>query len=353
MIMSNQKQYEFYEGDNFLSQLQTTDSQLYNYTIELCHKLDMKALKIVYTGTPDYGNYFKFRNEQQKKDKESSSSTIKQTTKGVVLTFNGFINVIIFYYDKSYYYWTGRSILSRGNHHLMTSNKLGVLVRKILNDKHPITDSSIINGSDYRNTNIHEEIIEICSKKGNIISEYNRLDLSGKELHIALELALNKDRITTYDYDSDTASKLKKKLKQFNIVVDKRNSADNIINDTLTKPFHIICCSKLHDVNECVVVKCQKNNNENTKDKFSILDMQACKNLEDYKNYESISGLLTVYKVSLDNKEDTEKQLRLNGVLHWDTYSDTYNGDSQIGHIVGHYYRDNYSTAQKLFILNT
>ena len=344
MIMSNKKQYEFYEGDNFLDQLQTTDSKLYNYTIELCHKLDMKVLKIIGIGEPDYTNYFKFYTEKRGEEKGYK-------TKGVVLTFGGFINAVIFYHGERYYYWTGRHIVERGNYYQMSSNKLSVLVRKILKGKEPIKDLTLINkgyGSD-----MYDSIIEMCSKKGKIESEYNIIDLSGRELHIALELALNKDNITTYDYDTDTSAKLKNRLVEFNEHVDRLNNADNIINDVLTKPFHIIFCSKLHDVNECVVLRCQINNNENTEDKFSILDMQACKNLEDYKNYELISGLLTIYKVSLDNKEDTTKQLRLNGVLNWDTYSDTYNEDSQIGHIESHYYRDNYSTAHKLFILNT
>ena len=360
--MSNKKQYEFYEGDNFLSQLQTTDSQLYNYTIELCHKLDMKALKLlnvteVYT---DSFSFYNLRDSRFKKKEKVAESGTFPTVKAVALTYKGFINAVIFCKTSNkhftYFYCTGKHILDKGDTHLMRSRHMNVLVRKILDGRKPITDTEIL---DLRG--MYKHMSDAVSNMHGLESDYRRIEICGKDLHTALELALAKDKGTTHKCDGYMEDKLHSKLKRLKEQWDKIVESDKILEDTMSKPFHLICHSMSHDETECIILKCAR---EKCSEKvinnsdwgIKVLDMEHCKDIKDYKDYESIVGLLTIYKVALEDSHNDNTQYRLDGLLKLQRYGISFNKDVQIGHITAG--TDNRSTrsiskTETLFILNT
>tara|TARA_R110002033_G_scaffold98642_1_gene146995 strand:- start:186 stop:779 length:594 start_codon:yes stop_codon:yes gene_type:complete len=183
-------------------------------------------------------------------------------------------------------------------------------------------------------------------------ADYNRVELKGKHLHTALELAIGKGNHTTHGCDAYIQNKLHDTLDKFKWRWDKIEDAKKKIQDDLSQPFYMICHGMLHEEKECIVLRCVKEQEIGKEDELKVLDIQYCKDIEDYKDYDSIKGLLTIFKVSDEDK--ARGRTRVDGFMNMERYTNYYNKDAKIGHI-----RDlpakedsHSSNVERLFILN-
>ena len=358
--MDNTK-YEFNNNGILTSPVQAKvrmGYDLYNYAIELCHKLDMKVFKELYVvETWSNCNEFFTKSEYHKL---ASPPDKGKYTKGLALTYNGFINAVIWVKDENpfptgiegkltYFYNAGNhKILEKGNRYVMKSVNLRPLIKKILDDRKPIEDERIIGLSNFTSNTMVDMVAGIESLQ----IDYNRVELKGKHLHTALELAIGKDNHTTHGCSADTQNKLHDTLDKFKRRWDKIEEAKKKIQDDLSQPFYMVCHGMLHEENECIVLRCIKEKEMGKEDELIVLDIQYCKDIEDYKDYDSIKGLLTIFKVSDEDK--ARGRTRVDGFMNMERYTNYYNKDAKIGHI-----RDlpakedsHSSNVERLFILN-
>ena len=359
-MMDNTK-YEFNNNGILTSSVRAKvrmGNELYNYAIELCNKLDMKVFKELYVvETWSNCNEFYTKSEYLKLSNPPDKG---KYIKGLALTYNGFINAVIWVKDihtvlspnqtkPTYFYNTGRPILDKGNRHVMKSVNLRQLIKKILDDREPIEDERIIGLSNFTSHTMVDMVAGIESLQ----ADYNRVELKGLPLHTVLELAINKDNHTTHKYDGNLENKLHDTLDKFKRIQNKIEDAKKKIQDDLSQPFYMICHGMLHEENECVVLKCVKEQEMGKEDELKVLDTQYCKDIEDYKDYDSIIGLLTVFKVSEEEKT-TESIRRVDGFMNMERYINYYNPDVKIGHIRNRSAKDDgdSSNVERLFILN-
>ena len=350
--MIDNTKYEFNNNGILTSPVQAKvrmGNELYNYAIELCHKLDMKVFKEIYVTEP-WSNCSAFYT----KSEYHKLSTESKYIQGLALTYNGFINAVIWVKDingkPTYFYNAGsNTLLEKGNRHVIRSVNLRQLIRKILDkgyDRKPIKDEEVIDSS-----HLIGYITKLITNMDTLKRDYEYIDLNGEHLHTALELAIGKDNRTTHGCSADTQNKLHDTLDKLKRRWDKIEEAKKKIQDNLSQPFYMICHGMLHEENECVVVKCVEDfkTHENS---AKVLDMQYCKDIEDYKDYDLIIGLLTVYKVS--EEEKARGRTRVDGFIDVERYNDYYNPDAKIGHLRKTTAKeDSYSSnVERLFILN-
>ena len=360
--MIDNTKYEFNNNGILTSPVQAKvrmGKELYNYAIELCHKLDMKVFKELYVvETWSNCNEFFTKSEYHKL---ASPPDKGKYTKGLALTYNGFINAVIWVKDipcshhlapnqtkPTYFYNTSRPILEKGNRHVMQSVNLRPLIKKILDNRKPIEDERIMGLSKFTSHTMVDMVAGIESLQ----ADYNRVELKGKHLHTALELAIGKGNHTTHGCDAYIQNKLHDTLDKFKWRWDKIEDAKKKIQDDLSQPFYMICHGMLHEEKECIVLRCVKEQEIGKEDELKVLDIQYCKDIEDYKDYDSIKGLLTIFKVSDEDK--ARGRTRVDGFMNMERYTNYYNKDAKIGHI-----RDlpakedsHSSNVERLFILN-
>lgn len=360
--MIDNTKYEFNNNGILTSPVQAKvrmGNDLYNYAIELCHKLDMKVFKELYVvETWSNCNEFFTKSEYHKL---ASPPDKGKYTKGLALTYNGFINAVIWVKDipcshhlapnqtkPTYFYNTSRPILEKGNRHVMQSVNLRPLIKKILDNRKPIEDERIMGLSKFTSHTMVDMVAGIESLQ----ADYNRVELKGKHLHTALELAIGKGNHTTHGCDAYIQNKLHDTLDKFKWRWDKIEDAKKKIQDDLSQPFYMICHGMLHEEKECIVLRCVKEQEIGKEDELKVLDIQYCKDIEDYKDYDSIKGLLTIFKVSDEDK--ARGRTRVDGFMNMERYTNYYNKDAKIGHI-----RDlpakedsHSSNVERLFILN-
>jgi len=360
--MIDNTKYEFNNNGILTSPIQAKvrmGNELYNYAIELCHKLDMKVFKELYVvETWSNCNEFFTKSEYHKL---ASPPDKGKYTKGLALTYNGFINAVIWVKDipcshhlapnqtkPTYFYNTSRPILEKGNRHVMQSVNLRPLIKKILDNRKPIEDERIMGLSKFTSHTMVDMVAGIESLQ----ADYNRVELKGKHLHTALELAIGKGNHTTHGCDAYIQNKLHDTLDKFKWRWDKIEDAKKKIQDDLSQPFYMICHGMLHEEKECIVLRCVKEQEIGKEDELKVLDIQYCKDIEDYKDYDSIKGLLTIFKVSDEDK--ARGRTRVDGFMNMERYTNYYNKDAKIGHI-----RDlpakedsHSSNVERLFILN-
>ena len=360
--MIDNTKYEFNNNGILTSPVQAKvrmGNDLYNYAIELCHKLDMKVFKELYVvETWSNCNEFFTKSEYHKL---ASPPDKGKYTKGLALTYNGFINAVIWVKDipcshhlapnqtkPTYFYNTSRPILEKGNRHVMQSVNLRPLIKKILDNRKPIEDERIMGLSKFTSHTMVDMVAGIESLQ----ADYNRVELKGKHLHTALELAIGKGNHTTHGCDAYIQNKLHDTLDKFKWRWDKIEDAKKKIQDDLSQPFYMICHGMLHEENECIVLRCVKEQEMGKEDELKVLDIQYCKDIEDYKDYDLITGLLTIFKVSEEDK--SRGRTRVDGFMDMERYTNYYNKDAKIGHI-----RDlpakedsHSSNVERLFILN-
>ena len=360
--MIDNTKYEFNNNGILTSPVQAKvrmGYDLYNYAIELCHKLDMKVFKeLSVVETWSNCNEFFTKSEYHKL---ASPPDKGKYTKGLALTYNGFINAVIWVKDipcshhlapnqtkPTYFYNTSRPILEKGNRHVMQSVNLRPLIKKILDNRKPIEDERIMGLSKFTSHTMVDMVAGIESLQ----ADYNRVELKGKHLHTALELAIGKGNHTTHGCDAYIQNKLHDTLDKFKWRWDKIEDAKKKIQDDLSQPFYMICHGMLHEENECIVLRCVKEQEIGKEDELKVLDIQYCKDIEDYKDYDSIKGLLTIFKVSDEDK--ARGRTRVDGFMNMERYTNYYNKDAKIGHI-----RDlpakedsHSSNVERLFILN-
>ena len=360
--MIDNTKYEFNNNGILTSPVQAKvrmGKELYNYAIELCHKLDMKVFKELYVvETWSNCNEFFTKSEYHKL---ASPPDKGRYTKGLALTYNGFINAVIWVKDipcshhlapnqtkPTYFYNTSRPILEKGNRHVMQSVNLRPLIKKILDNRKPIEDERIMGLSKFTSHTMVDMVAGIESLQ----ADYNRVELKGKHLHTALELAIGKGNHTTHGCDAYIQNKLHDTLDKFKWRWDKIEDAKKKIQDDLSQPFYMICHGMLHEEKECIVLRCVKEQEIGKEDELKVLDIQYCKDIEDYKDYDSIKGLLTIFKVSDEDK--ARGRTRVDGFMNMERYTNYYNKDAKIGHI-----RDlpakedsHSSNVERLFILN-
>ena len=352
--MIDNTKYEFNNNGILTSPVQAKvrmGNELYNYAIELCHKLDMKVFKELYVvETWSNCNEFFTKSEYHKL---ASPPDRGKYTKGLALTYNGFINAVIWVKDVegklTYFYNAGKhQILEKGNLHVMKSVNLRQLIKKILDDRKPIEDERIMGINKFTSHTMVDMVAGIESLQ----ADYNRVELKGKHLHTVLELAIGKGNHTTHGCSADTQNKLHDTLDKFKRRWDKIEHAKKKIQDDLSQPFYMICHGMLHEENECIVLRCVKEQEMGKEDELKVLDIQYCEDIEDYKDYDSIIGLLTVFKVSDEDK--ARGRTRVDGFMNMERYTNYYNKDAKIGHI-----RDlpakedsHSSNVERLFILN-
>ena len=358
--MDNTK-YEFNNNGILTSPVQAKvrmGNELYNYAIELCHKLDMKVFKELYVvETWSNCNEFYTKSEYLKLSNPPDKG---KYIKGLALTYNGFINAVIWVKDENpfptgiegkltYFYNAGNhKILEKGNRHVMKSVNLRPLIKKILDDRKPIEDERIIGLSNFTSNTMVDMVAGIESLQ----IEYDRIQLKGLPLHTILELAISKDNHTTHKYDSDLENKLHDTLDKFKRRWDKIEEAKKKIQDDLSQPFYMVCHGMLHEENECIVLRCIKEKEMGKEDELIVLDIQYCKDIEDYKDYDSIKGLLTIFKVSEEDK--ARGRTRVDGFMNMERYTNYYNKDAKIGHIRDAPAKEDShsSNVERLFILN-
>lgn len=352
--MIDNTKYEFNNNGILTSPVQAKvrmGNELYNYAIELCHKLDMKVFKELYVvETWSIYNEFFTKSEYHKL---ASPPDKGKYTKGLALTYNGFINAVIWVKDvggkPTYFYNAGKhKILEKGNRYVMKSVNLRPLIKKILDDRKPIEDERIMGLSKFTSHTMVDMVAGIESLQ----ADYNRVELKGKHLHTALELAIGKDNHTTHGCSADTQNKLHDTLDKFKRRWDKIEEAKKKIQDDLSQPFYMICHSMLHEENECIVLRCVKEQEMGKEDELKVLDIQYCEDIEDYKDYDSIIGLLTVFKVS--DEEKARGKTRVDGFMDMERYTNYYNKDAKIGHIQDIPAKEDShsSNVERLFILN-
>ena len=352
--MIDNTKYEFNNNGILTSPVQAKvrmGKELYNYAIELCHKLDMKVFKEIYVTEP-WSNC----NEFYTKSEYHKLSTKSKYIQGLALTYNGFINAVIWVKDvegkPTYFYNAGNNrILEKGNTHVMKSVNLRQLIKKILDieyDRKPIKDEEVIDTH-----HIVSRMTRMISNINSLESEYRRFELTGKNLHTALELAIGKDNRTTHGCSADTQNKLHDTLDKLKRAWGKIEEAKKKIQDNLSQPFYMICHGMLHEENECVVLKCVRQEEMGKENELKVLDMQYCKDIEDYKDYDLIIGLLTVYKVSEEEKA-SRGRTRVDGFMDMERYSDYYNPNAKIGHTRETPAKEDShsSNVERLFILN-
>ena len=348
MMIDNTK-YEFNNNGVLTPPIPTAvriGNELYSYAIELCHKLDMKVFKEIYVTEP-WSNC----NEFFTKSEYHKLSVKNKYIQGLALTYNGFINAVIWVKDVegklTYFYNAGsKPILEKGNRYVIRSVNLRQLIKKILDDRLPIEDERVVDSS-----HLMGDMTKLISNIKSLERAYEYIDLKGEHLHTALELAIGKDNRTTHGCSAYTQSKLHDTLDKFKQAWDKIEEAKKNIKDNLSQPFYMICHGMLHEENECVVVKCVEDY-ETHQNSVKVLDMQYCKDLEDYKDYDSIIGLLTVHKVS--EEEKARGRTRVDGFIDVERYDNYYNPDAKIGHLyLPKAKEDSYSSnVERLFILN-
>ena len=359
--MIDNTKYEFNNNGILTSPIQAKvrmGNELYNYAIELCHKLDMKVFKELYVvETWSNCNEFFTKSEYHKL---ASPPDKGKYTKGLALTYNGFINAVIWVKDENpfptgiegkltYFYNAGNhKILEKGNRYVMKSVNLRPLIKKILDDRKPIEDERIIGLSNFTSNTMVDMVAGIESLQ----IDYNRVELKGKHLHTALELAIGKDNHTTHGCDAYIQNKLHDTLDKFKRRWDKIEDAKKKIQDDLSQPFYMICHGMLHEENECIVLRCIKEKEMGKEDELIVLDIQYCKDIEDYKDYDSIKGLLTIFKVSEEDK--ARGRTRVDGFMNMERYTNYYNKDAKIGHIRDAPAKEDShsSNVERLFILN-
>ena len=351
--MIDNTKYEFNNNGILTSPIQAKvrmGNELYNYAIELCHKLDMKVFKELYVvETWSNCNEFFTKSEYHKL---ASPPDRGKYTKGLALTYNGFINAVIWVKDiegkPTYFYSTGRPILEKGNRHVMKSVNLRPLIKKILGDRKPIEDERIMGLSKFTSHTMVDMVAGIESLQ----ADYNRVELKGKHLHTVLELAIGKGNHTSNVCDAYAQNKLHDTLDKFKRRWDKIEDAKKKIQDDLSQPFYMICHGMLHEENECIVLRCVKEQEMGKEDELKVLDIQYCKDIEDYKDYDLITGLLTIFKVSEEDK--SRGRTRVDGFMDMERYTNYYNKDAKIGHIRDLPAKeDSYSSnVERLFILN-
>ena len=358
-MMINYDKYYFCEnritdlaGDgktyNFINERTTYQKHrdLFAYVIEVCDKLDMKILKTLAVSEVRKKNY-QFYNL---KDMKSHSGTFHKDV-AVALTYNGFINAVLWVSDfegqQTYFYNTDSAMLTKGVWNVLRSKNLRPMIRKIVDKGQPVTDYQIINGvttNSYTGTphnangsnnhdceDLYRAVRRSISNEVSILREANDIRLSGNPLRKALELAIGDDTHTPYETDNSVLNELKDTLDKYKEIDKKLEVSRSAIKDALTSPTYMVLTNFLCDDDECVIVKCTPEDDT----RYVINSVQYCSDINDYRENESLLGIINMYK-TLHEKDiiNAGELQRINKSFTVDSYStpiDGYDESTKVG----------------------
>ena len=331
---------------NFINERTTYQKHkdLFAYVMEVCNKLDMKVLKTLAVSSP-YKDKFEFYNL---KDMKAHSGTFPKDV-AVALTYNGFINAVLWVAEykgqQTYFYSTNKEMLTKGTWRVMKSKNLRPMIRKILDKGHPVTDYSIICGSVNAGDTeeLYERIQKTVSDESKILDSMKSISLTGRDLRTALELAISEDTSTRNKTDNGTIRNLQSTLDKFKELDEELKQSRLTIQDALSSPTYFLLTNLLCDDNECVVVKCIPEDNK----RYVIDSVQYCSDISDYRENESLLGVINMYKISSkDNLYGSGEFKRINEAMAVDSYGSRahYDSDTKVGtlpstrqrHVVDH-----------------
>jgi hypothetical protein len=306
---------------------------LFAYVMEVCNKLDMKVLKTLAVSSP-YKDKHEFYNL---KDVKTESGTFPKDV-AVALTYNGFINAVLWVADyegeQTYLYSTNKEMLQKGNYRVMKSKNLRPMVRKILDKGHPVTDYSIIcNCANHYSSNDTEDLYKHMAKnvgdESKILSSIKSVSLNGRDLQKALELAMSEDTSTRNKTDNGTIRYLQSTLDKFKELDEELKQSRSSIQDALSSPTYLLLTNYLCDDNECVVVKCIPEDNK----RYAIDSVKYCSDINDYTENELLLGVINMYKVSNQDKLYGSGEIkRINEAMAVDSYNrDHYDSNTKVG----------------------
>jgi hypothetical protein len=315
---------------------------------EMCGKFDLKVLDECRVKPSHWYaveflpmNYDRFSSRYDKEELENLKN--KNLPSGVILTRNGLPNCIVWLQrdddnELKYYYHTAVPIRDKDNKGFIFSKKLSQLIKKI--QTHVVRGRSIVPMSDdnliahltrgvYGTRTFYDRFEGLIS--GNVKSmkdKYNSKDMVGETLHSLMKV-LDDDKVfSSTDEYSKYKTKVQEIVEYFNEQSKKIKESESLVQAKLFKPFHLFIQSPdYNSKNNCYALRGNFYVGGDTKEpRLHIFkdSVQYCDSIEDYKDYDSICGRLTMFK-NVYPVDETKGEL--SNLIEQEQYENKYRSD--------------------------
>ena len=273
-------------------------------------------------------SYDKFNTHYDKEDIQNIKN--KKLVSAVILTYNGLPNCVVWVdteeEDKSnqlkYYYHMLGDLREKDDNGYIFSKRLSQLIKKIQThevfSKHivPTSDKGVMNAltSHWRDQNVFYETFEklISGDIRTMQNEYTSTSMTGETLHSLLRV-LHEDNAfsSTMEYTL-YKTKVEEMLKYFNEQSEKIQELKDLVQAKLFKPFHLfIQSTRYNSKHNCYALRGNFYVGDSTKEPQLYIfkdSVQYCDSIEEYKDYDSICGRLTMFK-NMYPVEETKGEL--------------------------------------------
>ena len=329
---------------------------------EMCGKFDLQVLdecfiRNHYNGISfipkSYDNFSDNWTKEQLQDLKD-----RNLPSAVILTRNGLPNCIVWVqkdndYVLRYYYHTAVDMREKDNKGYICSKRLSQLIKKIQNHEvhgqsiAPVSDRKLIKeltrnwGGSYNFYEVFEKLISDDIKT--MQDRYASKSMKGEILH-SLMRVLHDDKVFSSTTEHTLyKTKVDEILKYLDEQSQKVQKAKDLVQAKLFKPFHLfIQSAKYNSKNNCYALRGNFYVGGGTeKPQLYIFkdSIQYCDSIEDYKDYDSICGRLTVFK-NMYPVDETKGEL--SNLLERDQYR--YNNKFDDALDMGHIFFDNKNT---------
>jgi hypothetical protein len=294
--------------------------ELETFVNEMCGKFDLKVLDECRVKLSDWYNvkflpmnYDRFSSRYDKDELENLKN--KNLPLGVILTHDGLPNCIVWLQEDDdnvlkYYYHTAIPMREKDDKGFIFSKRLSQLIKKIQTHVvcgrsiEPMSDNNLIarltrgGSGSYSFYDTFEKLIS-----GNIKSmkdKYNSKDMVGETLHSLMKV-LDDDKVfSSTDEYSKYKTKVQEIVEYFDEQTKKIKESESLVQAKLFKPFHLFIQSpNYNSKNNCYALRGNFYVGGDTKEpRLHIFkdSVQYCDSIEDYKDYDSICGRLTMFK---------------------------------------------------------
>ena len=287
---------------------------------EMCGKFDLKVLDECRVKPSHWYNveflpmnYDRFGSRFDKDELENLKN--RNLPSGVILTRNGLPNCIVWLQEDDdnvlrYYYHTAIPMREKDNKGFIFSKRLSQLIKKIQTHVvrgrsiEPMSDNNLIARltiGGYGSYSFYDTFEKLIS--GNVKSmkaEYNSKNMVGETLHSLMKV-LDDDKVfSSTDEYSKYKTKVQEIVEYFDEQTEKIKESEGIIQAKLFKPFHLFIQSPdYNSKNNCYALRGNFYVGGDTKEPQLYIfkdSVQYCDSIEDYKDYDSICGRLTMFK---------------------------------------------------------
>jgi hypothetical protein len=318
----------------------------------LVRKLDWKKFEFLPT------SYDKFNTHYDKEDIQNIKK--KKVVSGVILTYNGLPNCIVWVgteEDKSnelkYYYHTIGDLREKDDKGYIFSKRLSQLIKKIQTHEVfgrrivPVSDKKLIKeltrnwGGDYNFYEVFEKLISGDIRT--MQNEYTRTSMTGETLHSLLGVLHDDKAFSSTTEHALYKTKVEEMLKYFNEQSQRIQELKDLVRAKLFKPFHLfIQSSRYNSKHNCYALRGSFFEGGDTKEPQLYIfkdGIQYCDSIEEYKDYDSICGRLTMFK-NMYPVEETKGEL--SNLISRKMYQNSSKFYEELE--VGHMYFDHKST---------